>query len=177
MFDGNCSWEWGGVSFVNCMDAFHPSSLFHHCCFLNLVGRVVLIFRCFSQSVPSWRIQTRMIHWCQKLLTCTRQTGPSTRQLLGAGLRSMPWARPSVLCGLLGASLFLPCHVKMKCQRTKICTLHMIWKRASVLYCFAVSRSFASLTVTSFLCFLQVYLVLLLTHGWSKFGFSFYLYS
>lgn len=34
--------------------AFQPSSLFHDCCILNLVARVVvLFFRCCSQSVPS----------------------------------------------------------------------------------------------------------------------------
>ena len=34
-----------------------------------------------------------MIHWCQRLLTCTRQIGASMRQLPGAGPRSMPWVR------------------------------------------------------------------------------------
>ena len=53
----------------------------------------LLICRCCFQSVLCWRTRTLMIHWCQKLLTCTKQTGISMRQLQGAGPRSMPWAK------------------------------------------------------------------------------------
>lgn len=50
-------------------------------------------FRYCSQFVPSWRTQTQMIHWCQKLLICIRQTRASMNQLPGAGPKNMPWAR------------------------------------------------------------------------------------
>lgn len=61
-------------------------------------GVPVFMNRCCYQSVHYWRIQIPMIRWYQKLLTCTRPTGTSTRQLQGAGPRSMPWAKPGLWC-------------------------------------------------------------------------------
>lgn len=49
--------------------------------------------RYFSPYAHCWQIQTPMILWCLRLLTCTRLIEWSMRQLLDPGLRSMPWAR------------------------------------------------------------------------------------
>jgi len=62
----------------------------------------VSMCRCCSQSVLCWRILTPMIHWCRRLLTCTRPTGTSMRQLQEAGPRSMQWAKLNgpVVCAM-----------------------------------------------------------------------------
>ena len=39
-----------------------------------------------------------MILWCQRLLTCIRQTGTNMKLPLGAGPRSMPWAKQALVC-------------------------------------------------------------------------------
>lgn len=70
------------------------------------------IFRCYCRSVRCWQIQTLMIHWYRRLLTCTRQTRESMRQLQGAGPRSMPW---DSLCSFFKDSRSLVWyHVEMK---------------------------------------------------------------
>ena len=59
---------------------------------------VLFIFRCCFLSVLCWRTQILMILWCLRLLTCIRQTGTNMKQLLGAGPRSMPWAKQALVC-------------------------------------------------------------------------------
>jgi hypothetical protein len=49
------------------------------------------VFRCCFRFVLYWRTQILMTLWCLRLLTCTRLIGANTRQLQGAGPRSMQW--------------------------------------------------------------------------------------
>ena len=63
------------------------------------------MFRCCSQSVHFWRTLTPMTLWCLKSHTCTRQIGPSTSRLLGAGPRSTRWV--SLRCPPDGLDLHL----------------------------------------------------------------------
>lgn len=50
-------------------------------------------FRCYYRFAPCWRIQTRMTHWCRRLLTHTSMTKPSTNLLLDHGHRNMRWVK------------------------------------------------------------------------------------
>ena len=52
-----------------------------------------LLNRCCFLSAHSWRIQTLMIPWCQRLLTCTRLIELNMRARQGAGPRSTLWAK------------------------------------------------------------------------------------
>ena len=47
--------------------------------------------RCCCQFAPCWQTQTPMIRWSQRLPTCTRRTGRSTRAQQGTGRRSTRW--------------------------------------------------------------------------------------
>lgn len=95
------------LSLVPCVESWEEKVM--SCCVFKLI-LIVLIHlftnRCCSRSVLFLRIQILMILWCRRLLTCTRQTGANTRQLQGAGPRSMQWV--SMLpCGVRGGFLSL----------------------------------------------------------------------
>ncbi|KAJ6294949.1 hypothetical protein OIU76_022937 [Salix suchowensis] len=75
-----------------------------------------------------------MIHWCRRLLICTRPTGTSTRQLQEAGPRSMPWAEWA--CGLCLFKLS-PQQPTTKLKKTRACV-----KCLSLLLCYVCSLFF-----------------------------------
>ncbi|MBA0862988.1 hypothetical protein Goshw_015196, partial [Gossypium schwendimanii] len=68
------------------------SIMFHLFNWLNNFPSLLCSLRYCYQSALCLRTQIPMIHWCRRLLTCTRPTKASTRQLQGAGPRSMLWA-------------------------------------------------------------------------------------
>lgn len=64
-----------------------------------------------------------MILWSRRLHTCTRQTGTSTRQLQGAGPRSMPWAKRTFVSWGQGHFTFRCFTIYIECTNQLICSL------------------------------------------------------
>lgn len=59
----------------------------------------ILCYRSCCPSALYWQIQTQTIHLYQKLLICTRLTGPNTRPLLVAGRKNMLWDDGKIVLG------------------------------------------------------------------------------